>query len=100
MFWKPTVPVLGDVGTFMKDLSSSVHNYSCDKEWISTLRQRDQVKEEANLKVSNDDICIFPPLLKILFIIFLVLISFCLLPCSSILQSNFILVAKIVLLLN
>lgn len=51
MFWKPTVPVLGDVGTFMRDLAAGLTGYNCDPEWISTLRERDEAKEITNKKV-------------------------------------------------
>lgn len=51
MFWKPTVAVLGDVGTFLRDLSAGLAGYQCDSEWLSTLRERDEAKELANMKV-------------------------------------------------
>ncbi|ROT78401.1 hypothetical protein C7M84_002879 [Penaeus vannamei] len=54
MFWKPTVPVLGDVGTFMRDLAAGLTGYNCDPEWISTLRERDEAKEITNKKMSEE----------------------------------------------
>ena len=41
-----------DVGTFLVELSKTGDDHEWDPQWISTLRQRDQKKEEANLKVS------------------------------------------------
>lgn len=51
MFWKPSVAVLGDVATFMRDLSAGLAGYQCDSEWLSTLRERDEAKEQDNMKV-------------------------------------------------
>lgn len=55
MFWKPTIACLGDVGTFLRDLSSSVAaaSYSCPTNWIHSLRERDLEKESSNKKVNN-----------------------------------------------
>jgi len=54
MFWKPTVAVQGDVGTFMRDLCASLTGYTCDPDWISTLRERDEQKEIKNQKMADD----------------------------------------------
>ncbi|XP_037784059.1 2-hydroxyacyl-CoA lyase 2-like [Penaeus monodon] len=54
MFWKPAVAVLGDVGTFMRDLAAGLTGYNCDPEWISTLRERDEAKEITNKKMSEE----------------------------------------------
>ena len=52
MFWKPTVAIQADVGTFLVELSEAadgIHSY--DPEWISTLQRRDREKESATEKV-------------------------------------------------
>ncbi|KAK7084954.1 hypothetical protein SK128_003302 [Halocaridina rubra] len=54
MFWKPTVAVLGDVGTFVRDLAAGLVGYECDPEWVSTLRERDVEKEAANKKMAEE----------------------------------------------
>lgn len=51
MFWKPSVAVLGDVGTFIRDLTAGLAGYQCDAEWLTTLRERDETKEAVNMKV-------------------------------------------------
>ena len=55
MFWKASVAVEGDVGTFLKDLSSAVasRSYKVDKDWVQKLAARDEEKEQANAKVSS-----------------------------------------------
>lgn len=56
MFWKPTVPVIGDVGTFMRDLAAGLTGYKCDAEWVASLRERDEAKELVNKKVVNSSL--------------------------------------------
>lgn len=51
MFWKPSEAVVGDVATFLRDLSAGLAGYQCDSEWLSTLRERDEAKEQDNMKV-------------------------------------------------
>lgn len=53
MFWKPTVAVLGDVATFMRDLAAGLTGYQCDQEWITCLKERDDTKEDANKKMAE-----------------------------------------------
>ncbi|CAL4141839.1 unnamed protein product [Meganyctiphanes norvegica] len=54
MFWKPTVAVQGDVGTFIRDLSANLTGYTCDPDWLNTLRERDEQKEVANMKMAEE----------------------------------------------
>jgi len=54
MFWKAAVSVQCDVGTFLVELSKTGDDHEWDPQWISTLRQRDQKKEEANLKMAAE----------------------------------------------
>ncbi|XP_034239839.1 2-hydroxyacyl-CoA lyase 2-like [Thrips palmi] len=52
-FWKPTVPVLGDAATFMVKLSEALRgSFKVDQEWISELRERENIKEKANEEMS------------------------------------------------
>lgn len=57
MFWKPTEAVVGDVATFLRDLSAGLAGYQCDSEWLSTLHERDEAKEQDNMKVSFYHLC-------------------------------------------
>ncbi|XP_052828506.1 2-hydroxyacyl-CoA lyase 2 isoform X2 [Octopus bimaculoides] len=54
MFWKPTVAIQGDAATFVTQLSSTLQGYKCDPEWLSTLRERDNLKEKANEKKGEE----------------------------------------------
>jgi acetolactate synthase-like protein len=48
MFWKPTVAIQGDVGSFMVKLAEGMKGYKCDEEWLNMLRSKDTEKEKAN----------------------------------------------------
>ena len=48
MFWKPTVAIQGDVGSFMIKLAEGMKGYKCDQEWLDMLRGKDADKEKAN----------------------------------------------------
>lgn len=48
MFWKPTVAIQGDVGSFMLKLAEGLKGYKCDPEWLNMLKKKDQDKESAN----------------------------------------------------
>lgn len=52
MFWKPTVAIQADVGTFLVELSKVADGLNWDPNWVPTLQKRDQEKELANEKVS------------------------------------------------
>lgn len=54
MFWKPSVAVVSDVATFMRDLAAALTGYQCDEEWITSLRERDEAKEAINMKMAED----------------------------------------------
>ncbi|KAK3913475.1 2-hydroxyacyl-CoA lyase 2 [Frankliniella fusca] len=52
-FWKPTVPVLADVATFIVDLSEKLKgSLSVDKDWLSELSERENAKEKSNAQMS------------------------------------------------
>ncbi|XP_067655613.1 2-hydroxyacyl-CoA lyase 2-like [Haliotis asinina] len=54
MFWKPTLAVQGDIGSFMVDVAAGMKGYKCDPDWVKTLRDRDEEKEIANRKKSEE----------------------------------------------
>lgn len=54
IFWKPSLAIQGDVGTALVSISQGLKGYKCDPEWIKTLREKDNVKEDANSKMAND----------------------------------------------
>ncbi|GAB1610559.1 acetolactate synthase-like protein [Argonauta hians] len=54
MFWKPTVAIEGDAATFVTRLATSLQGFKCDPDWISTLRQRDDLKEKANIQKGQE----------------------------------------------
>lgn len=53
LFWKPTEAVIGDVGSFLTQLSTALNGYTCDPEWIKLLRDREIAKETANKKMAE-----------------------------------------------
>ena len=54
MFWKPTVAAVGDVGTFVRDLSAHLTDFTPDPDWLVTLRERDAAKEDANRSMAKE----------------------------------------------
>ncbi len=48
MFWKPTVAVQADVGSFVTQLQRALTGYQCQPEWPAELKQRDEEKESGN----------------------------------------------------
>lgn len=48
MFWKPTVAIQADVGSFMVCLQTALPGYKCDTEWPKQLKSVDNEKEAAN----------------------------------------------------
>jgi len=48
MFWKPTVAVQADAGTFIVELQKRLGKLHVDTEWVNKLKQRDAEKEVAN----------------------------------------------------
>lgn len=51
MFWKPTLAVQADAGTFITQLSQRIGKLVYDEDWLSNLKQKDNNKEEANRSV-------------------------------------------------
>jgi acetolactate synthase-like protein len=52
MFWKPTLAVCADVGSFLQELSLCLVDYKCSPDWLQQLRDRDIAKEELNHTMS------------------------------------------------
>ncbi|XP_062860605.1 2-hydroxyacyl-CoA lyase 2 [Trichomycterus rosablanca] len=46
MFWKPTVAVQGDVGSFLFRLSKGLVGHKCPETWINSLKEADKIKEK------------------------------------------------------
>ncbi|KAB5540160.1 hypothetical protein PHYPO_G00098610 [Pangasianodon hypophthalmus] len=54
LFWKPTVAIQGDVGSFLLQLSKGLVGHKCPEEWIQCLKERDKTKEKANRDKANE----------------------------------------------
>uniref|UniRef100_A0A8C5AZ81 2-hydroxyacyl-CoA lyase 2 n=1 Tax=Gadus morhua TaxID=8049 RepID=A0A8C5AZ81_GADMO len=48
MFWKPTVAIQGDAGSFLLQLSKGLKGHKCPEEWPQSLKAGDETKENAN----------------------------------------------------
>ncbi|XP_060772213.1 2-hydroxyacyl-CoA lyase 2 [Neoarius graeffei] len=56
LFWKPTVAVQGDVGSFLLQLSKGLVGHRCSKEWLQCLKDRDKTKEKANRDKAHEKV--------------------------------------------
>ncbi|XP_047102030.1 2-hydroxyacyl-CoA lyase 2-like [Schistocerca piceifrons] len=54
LFWKPTLAVCGDAGTFLTELSLVIGGFKCDPEWQETLKEEDRLKEISNTKMAEE----------------------------------------------
>ncbi|XP_008306778.1 2-hydroxyacyl-CoA lyase 2 [Cynoglossus semilaevis] len=48
MFWKPTLAIQGDAGSFLVQLSKGLKGHRCPEEWTQSLRAGDATKENTN----------------------------------------------------
>lgn len=48
IFWKPTLAIQGDAGTFLVKLSKGLKGHRCPEEWPQSLKAGDVTKENAN----------------------------------------------------
>uniref|UniRef100_A0A8C2ZHC9 2-hydroxyacyl-CoA lyase 2 n=1 Tax=Cyclopterus lumpus TaxID=8103 RepID=A0A8C2ZHC9_CYCLU len=48
MFWKPTIAIQGDAGSFLVRLSKGLKGHRCPEEWPQTLKAGDVTKEKGN----------------------------------------------------
>lgn len=67
MFWKPSLAVCADVGSFLQELSLFLVDYKCSSEWLQQLQDRDAKKEEQHCKMSLEPAEKYMNPLKVLF---------------------------------
>uniref|UniRef100_A0A6Q2YG24 2-hydroxyacyl-CoA lyase 2 n=1 Tax=Esox lucius TaxID=8010 RepID=A0A6Q2YG24_ESOLU len=48
MFWKPTVAIQGDAGSFLIRLSQGLKGHKCPEDWPQSLKAGDVIKEKVN----------------------------------------------------
>nr|CAD7423186.1 unnamed protein product [Timema monikensis] len=53
IFWKPSVAIQGDVGSFIQELSLNLTGYKCNDDWLEKLKETERLKEEAIFKMSE-----------------------------------------------
>ncbi|XP_027010791.2 2-hydroxyacyl-CoA lyase 2 [Tachysurus fulvidraco] len=56
LFWKPTVAVQGDVGSFLLQLSKGLVGHRCPEEWVRSLKERDDAKEKTNRAKASEKV--------------------------------------------
>ncbi|XP_057695650.1 2-hydroxyacyl-CoA lyase 2 isoform X1 [Corythoichthys intestinalis] len=54
MFWKPTVAIQGDAGSFLVRLSKGLKGHHCPEEWPQSLKAGDVTKENINRAKANE----------------------------------------------
>ena len=54
VFWKGYMFVHADPGSFLVSLSKALSGYSCSKEWLAMLRERDDEKEAMNREKAEE----------------------------------------------
>uniref|UniRef100_A0A087XCI3 2-hydroxyacyl-CoA lyase 2 n=1 Tax=Poecilia formosa TaxID=48698 RepID=A0A087XCI3_POEFO len=54
MFWKPTIAIQGDAGSFIVRLSKGLKGHRCPEEWPQSLKAGDSTKEDANRAKANE----------------------------------------------
>uniref|UniRef100_A0A671R3M9 2-hydroxyacyl-CoA lyase 2 n=1 Tax=Sinocyclocheilus anshuiensis TaxID=1608454 RepID=A0A671R3M9_9TELE len=54
MFWKPTVAIQGDAGSFLLRLSKALKGHKCPEEWPRSLKEGDAIKEKANRSKADE----------------------------------------------
>uniref|UniRef100_A0A6Q2XJH0 2-hydroxyacyl-CoA lyase 2 n=1 Tax=Esox lucius TaxID=8010 RepID=A0A6Q2XJH0_ESOLU len=53
MFWKPTVAIQGDAGSFLIRLSQGLKGHKCPEDWPQSLKAGDVIKEKADEKTDH-----------------------------------------------
>lgn len=53
IFWKPSVSIVGDVGTFIKSLSEQYSVNNCDSKWLEKLRESDDLRNKQILEMAE-----------------------------------------------
>ncbi|OCT72694.1 2-hydroxyacyl-CoA lyase 2 [Xenopus laevis] len=54
MFWKPSVAIQGDAGSFIVKLCEGLKGYTCPTEWTEGLKAGDETKEKTNRQRAED----------------------------------------------
>ncbi|KAM8927119.1 2-hydroxyacyl-CoA lyase 2 [Pelodytes ibericus] len=54
MFWKPTVAIQGDAGSFIVNLSEGLKGYACPSDWTEGLKSGDVNKENTNQQKAEE----------------------------------------------
>lgn len=54
MFWKPTIAIQGDIGSFIVRLSKGLKGHRCPVEWPQSLKAGDAAKEKANRSKADE----------------------------------------------
>ncbi|XP_056139483.1 2-hydroxyacyl-CoA lyase 2 [Lampris incognitus] len=54
MFWKPTIAIQGDAGSFLLRLSKGLKGHRCPEEWPQSLKAGDISKEKANRSKADE----------------------------------------------
>lgn len=54
IFWKPTMAIQGDIGSFIVRLSKGLKGHRCPVEWPQSLKAGDTAKEKANRSKADE----------------------------------------------
>uniref|UniRef100_A0A673BQF7 2-hydroxyacyl-CoA lyase 2 n=1 Tax=Sphaeramia orbicularis TaxID=375764 RepID=A0A673BQF7_9TELE len=54
IFWKPTLAIQGDIGSFIVRLSKGLKGHRCPVEWPQSLKAQDATKEKANRSKADE----------------------------------------------
>ncbi|XP_069750538.1 2-hydroxyacyl-CoA lyase 2 isoform X2 [Narcine bancroftii] len=54
IFWKPTLAVKGDAGSFLIQLAEGLKGYQAPSDWTQSLKEEDVKKEKANSEKSEE----------------------------------------------
>ncbi|KAM9801336.1 2-hydroxyacyl-CoA lyase 2 [Neosynchiropus ocellatus] len=54
MFWKPTIAIQGDAGSFLARLSEGLKGHRCPAEWLQALKAGDVTKEKTNRSKADE----------------------------------------------
>ncbi|XP_014675034.1 PREDICTED: acetolactate synthase-like protein isoform X2 [Priapulus caudatus] len=56
LFWKPTLAVRGDPGSFLVTLAAELRGRRCDDDWLQRLRERDRDVERRNALKADEKV--------------------------------------------
>ncbi|XP_043532820.1 2-hydroxyacyl-CoA lyase 2 [Chiloscyllium plagiosum] len=66
MFWKPTLAVRGDAGSFLVRLAEGLRGYQAPRDWTRHLKDGDVKKEKANCEKAEEEVMTHLNPLKVL----------------------------------